>query len=433
MAMSGRGLRRHESRVSEWGERARESFLLVPLSGMAGGIALAFATAAVDADLSARPWVRGDSALQAVAEPSKAVIAAVGPAMLTFLGVVFSITLVALQMAAGQFSPRITRVFLRSTVTKATLAVFIGTFVYTLEVQYIGHAGSTQDAAYVPVVSGVTTMSLVSASVVMFVIYVNHTVHLMRVSDLIDRVTAESLRGIHALHRPAPGPPPPADAPGRTVRYTGRPGVLRGISHARLVRLAARQDAVVTFLPRTGDFLAPGAPLCRIQSPTPFSASAVQRCLEVGAERSMRQDVAFGLRQLADIAVRALAPGVNDATTAVQALDRIHVLLDALAHAPLQTLHYADSAGTVRVVVPLPDWDAVLGLALTEILLAAPGEPQVTRRMAAALNDLAAHAPAERRPAVEWFQATLRTSVTQAFPDPDLRAFALTPDRQGIG
>jgi uncharacterized membrane protein len=147
----------------------------------------------------------------------------------------------------------------------------------------------------------------------------------------------------------------------------------------------------------------------------------------------MYQDVSFGLRQLVDIAIRALSPAVNDPTTAVQSLDRIHVLLTSMSDLPLGERRHPDRSGTVRLIEPLPDWADLVTLGFTEIMLCGVGAPQVTRRMAAALDDLLAAVPEPRRASVQRCHRHLTEAVAAAVADVEMRVFALTPDRQGIG
>ena len=150
-------------------------------------------------------------------------------------------------------------------------------------------------------------------------------------------------------------------------------------------------------------------------------------------ERTFHQDLGFGLRQLSDIALRALSPAVNDPTTAVQALDRIVQFLAALCRRPLDAALHRDRRGAVRLVQPVPDWTELVDLGFTEIRGCAVGNPQVTRRMLAGLDDLlAARTPERREPLLRHRDCSRRPSTAGRADRVD-RDFALHPDRQGIG
>ncbi|MEU6868086.1 DUF2254 domain-containing protein [Streptomyces sp. NPDC046876] len=430
-------------------KRMRNSFLFVPFTGLLLGWLLATAVVQTDTfihDLDAR-WTAVDLAdlwfLRTAADlgaSAETAVASMSSAMLTFIGVVFSITLVALQMAAGQFSPRVLRLYVESRVTKLTLAVFLCTFLYTLRLQKEYTAAADADDAVVPYVGASLAMGFVVLSLVLFVVYVHSTIRLMRVTYVMDHVGEESLALIRESAEPTlpgqdgePEADPPPDPGGSLVLHVWRPGVLQAVDVERLVALAERDGLVLHLIPRIGDFLVPYTPLFRVTGgPTPPD-DALQAALDIGVERTTEQDLAFGIRQLADIAARALSPAVNDPTTAVQSLDRIQVLLTALARQPLGRAHHRGRGGAVRLVETLPSWPELLDLALTEIRDYGVGSVQVTRRIAACLDDLEQLAPPERREPVRRHRDLLEEAVWTAAPSPLRAAFALQPDRQGIG
>ena len=155
--------------------------------------------------------------------------------------------------------------------------------------------------------------------------------------------------------------------------------------------------------------------------------------MAVGDERTMRQDPGFAFRLLADISSKALSPGVNDPTTAAQALDQIELLLRLLAPRRLMPGVLRDEAGEVRFVYRAPSWDDFLSIALDETRLFGATSVQVTRRLQALLEDLHEAVAPERRPAVEVQQAMLESIVLSTYEEPADRRIALTADRQGIG
>ncbi|GAA2439069.1 DUF2254 domain-containing protein [Streptomyces mauvecolor] len=366
----------------------------------------------------------------------KPVINTISSAMMTFIGVVFSISLVAVQMASGQFTPRVVRIFVRSRITKLTFAVFLATF--TLSLLVLTSFESETDprlVTTVPFLQSVLTLLLVALSLFLFIAYVNSTLRLMRVGHVVDRITGEALRVVDKMPRGELGGLDLGPESGR-VGYSGEAGVLRDVNIARLVRAAQRQGVVLRLIPRIGDFVVPGTPLLSVhgsdQGKVP-SRGALRYTVSVGVERTFHQDLGFGLRQLSDIALRALSPAVNDPTTAVQCLDRIVQLLTALAHRPLGAVGHPDGKGEVRLVQDVPDWADLVDLGFAEIRLCAVGNPQVTRRITAGLDDLLGLVPEPRREPLLRHRELLVEAVALAVPEAAERAFALEPDRQGIG
>ncbi|MFF4182766.1 DUF2254 domain-containing protein [Streptomyces sp. NPDC001691] len=366
----------------------------------------------------------------------KPVVNTVSSAMMTFIGVVFSISLVAVQMAGGQFTPRVVRIFVRSRITKLTLAVFLSTF--TLSLLVLTSFESDTDPRLVtgvPFLQSVLTLLMVALSLFLFIAYVNSTLRLMRVGYVVERITAEALRVVDKMPR---GDLDGLDLDPEIARvgHSGRAGVLRDVNIARLVRAARRHDVVLRLIPRIGDFVVPGTPLLAVHGPLdakPPSRGALRYTVSVGVERTFHQDLGFGLRQLSDIALRALSPAVNDPTTAVQCLDRIVQLLSALADRPLGAVGHPDGRGQVRLVQDVPDWADLVDLGFAEIRLCAIGNPQATRRIMAGLDDLLDLTPASRREPLLRHRELLAQAVALAVPEAAERTFALEPDRQGIG
>ncbi|WP_137994963.1 DUF2254 domain-containing protein [Streptomyces vilmorinianum] len=366
-----------------------------------------------------------------IVEDAKTIVTTISSAMMTFIGVVFSISLVAVQMASGQFSPRVVRIFIRSRITKATFSVFLSTFLLSLLV--LTSYDSETDPRYVstvPLVQSILTLVMVGLSLLLFVAYVNTTLRLMRVGHVVDHIAREAF-GVLANQPRHEGEVGDLGDPTAYVVHRGRAGVLRDVNVALLVRAAQRHGVVLRLLPRIGDFVVPGTPVLAVhggQVPRRVGAA-----ISVGIERTFHQDLGFGLRQLADIALRALSPAVNDPTTAVQCLDRITQLLAELAHRPLGAVHHRDGKGAVRLVQDVPGWPNLVDLGFTEIRGCAAGTPQVSRRMLAGLDDLLSLAPEERRGPLVRHRTLLVQLVERTAQEAADRAFALEADRQGIG
>jgi uncharacterized membrane protein len=169
---------------------------------------------------------------------------------------------------------------------------------------------------------------------------------------------------------------------------------------------------VLALVPRIGDFLPEGGPLVIVRAgpgPASLHLDAVQvqilKAIAMDTERTMEQDLAFGFRQLIDIAERALSPAVNDPTTAVQAIDVLHDLLRALATRSVPPGCWRGADGQPRLIVPQYQFADFLELAVGEVWHYGAEAAQVAARMARMLEDLESAALPCYRPAIAaWYR-----------------------------
>jgi uncharacterized membrane protein len=356
---------------------------------------------------------------------ARSVLSAIAQSMLTFTGLVFSITMLVLQLASSQLSPRVTRTFLRDRANQIVLGLFVATFVFTLVVLREVRTPIGDGEGFVPAVSVWVAFALLLASVGAFIYYIDHMAHAIRASTVIASIWGETAAAIDrclpiAEAQDSPSAVQPADrarSQGQTVLKAPRAGYILALDEEAILSAAESDNRVVELLRTVGDFIPEGGPLAQLSGDWDRDAAEViTGAIPIGRERTLDQDVAFGFRQLVDIAVRALSPGTNDPTTAVQALDRIHDLLRRLVRRPFPPEERVTD-GTVHLVVPRLGWANFVRLALDEIRIAGEGQLQVARRLETVITDLLEDAPADRRSALLAQQVALEASVVRAFPD----------------
>jgi uncharacterized membrane protein len=431
-------------------ERFYDTFWLLPTVFLIGSLLLAALTRAIDETLSPQithtaPWVVSASA-------ANLVLATLATAMLTFLGVVFSIGLVALQLASQQFSPRVLRTYVRSVVTKVALGTFIATFIYPLvSLGYLDQL--TRDGRTVSTVSVAVAMALAIASIAVFIAYVTLTIRGMRIAYAISTVAIETRAALHRMF-PADGhyvevQQPVLELCDRLVYSRRGPaslaehaaqGVLQAVDVVACVRRAREHDVVLRLVPQVGQYVASGEPLFEVFSMTGACATGgptdrqLLRTVDVGPERAVYQDPFYGIRALVDVAAQALSPAVNAPTTAVQVLDRIQDFLRLMATRAWPSGLFADESGRVRLIIQVRTWEQFVDLALTEITEFGAGSPQVTRRLASLLDALTPIVPEERRPVLARHKALLAEAVDQRVASHRVLAeVALQPDARGLG
>jgi uncharacterized membrane protein len=372
-----------------------------------------------------------------VGDPATAasVAGAIAAATLAFVAVVFGTTLVAIQLAASQYSPRTVRVFIRSRVTRLTLGLFLATFVFSLVILISNRASVSSAKQYAPVISVTLLVVLTLATVFGFVAYLHGVVRLMRVQYLMETIANETRLSVLESFPPAAAyieaEPPVEDPSPQLLLYAGRPGVVTAFDLDGLVELCRQQGGWLQLIVRVGEYLDHGTPFaivhgCRLEG------GNVQRLLLVRNERTFFQDPAFGFRQLVDVASRALSPAVNDPTTAVQSIDRITDALVLTGRNPDPTGFLVDSEGKVRLQWLIRNFDELLILSMTEPIRYGADAPQVVRRLRALLAELECTLPVERHAALIRQRELLDAAVESALPHA-FAAVASVPDRTGFG
>jgi uncharacterized membrane protein len=417
-------------------ESLRSNLWFVPTVGVVVAIVLAIGLVALDRWLVSTDG-KALFGFTGSAEASRNILSVIASSMLTLTALVFTILIVVLQLTSTQFSPRVLRTFVRDRASQYTLATFVGTFTYTMLVLRSIRA-PLDEPEFVPALAVTGAFGLVLLSLGTFVAYINHIAQSIRVINIITSVGNETRRVMDHLY-PASNDEPPAEEPVSLPQ--GRPtcvvpssgsGVVVTYDAERLVEAARHADCLLVLVPAVGDFVPGGAPLLHAYGGGQ-DLGDLWHFVDLARERTMSQDVAFGFRQLVDIAERALSPSINDPTTAVQVLDQLHDFLRRLATRPFPSGAHQDEEGKTRLVVPSMSWEGYLSLACDEIRHYGEGSVQVARRMRAMLEDLREIAPPERVPPLERQLKLLGALVDRGFPDREDRRTADEPDQQGLG
>jgi uncharacterized membrane protein len=371
------------------------------------------------------------------AATATAVLSVLAGAMVALLGFVVTIGVLVVQMATGTLSPRNIRLWYRDLLQKVVLATLAGTLTFSFSL--LRHVEDTS----VPDVGVTLSGVLVSASLLLLLVYLNRFTHSLRpvavaatVADAGRRVF-QGLPVPEAAARGAEGDGEPGDRPAgpATVVRTARAGAIQAVDGRGLLALAREHDCVPSCCTRSATSCPPAPAWSRVIGRAPPTAQRrVRRMFALGRERTIEQDPAFALRILVDIAIRALSPAVNDPTTAIQVLNYIEDLLLVIGRREARgDGELRDPDGRLRLVVPVRHFEQYLDLGVTEIRQYGARSVQVTRRLRALLEELRSEVPPERRAAVEAELCRLEASVATSFADSDDRSMAGESDRQGIG
>jgi uncharacterized membrane protein len=426
-------------RLTRLAERMGTSYWLVPTLCVAVSIGLSYAAQELDARLPRdhQAWYlfRGGP------EGARSVLSAVASSMMTFAGLVFSVTILVLQQASNQFSPRVLRTFLKDRRSQLALGIFVGTFVYALLGLRSVWGSAEGLESHVPSLSVWLAVMLALLCVGTFIYYIHHVAQSIRAVVILTRIRDETHRTLVRMYPEGVGedtheasPERPEGQPSLLVTYPGTSGVLVTVDEEQLFACARKAGVTLALRPLVGDFVPHGDTLFEVWGEASrLDVEALLASLRIGPERTLQQDTAFGIRQLVDIAERALSPGINDPTTAVQAIDQVHDLLRRMVGRRFPSPARKDEEGTLRLICPRPDWNAYVRLAVDEVRRYGEGSLQIARRLRFLLEDLLRVAPAFRREELERQLSLLEASVERAFPDEREAAMAHRANPQGHG
>jgi uncharacterized membrane protein len=378
-------------------------FWLAPALGIGAALGLAAALVAVN-----YTWnVLSHFAFQGTPSEAHSSLNSIVTAMISLIALVFSVTFVALQLTAGQLSPRVLQIFLHDRIIQLTFGVFVASFVYSMVVLQ-----TVKPGADVPQPAVSVAFLFVFASAAVFTLYIGHVAQLMRASTLIAEIAHQSRKVLERDYPTEPAQPNDVEHLPASKRVIAAPraGIMIAVNEPVLVQQAARAACVFVLWHRLGDFVPEGAPLIGVHGEPDDVDRLVTRALKqvaLGAERVLVQDLTFGFRHLIDIAERALSPSTNDPTTACRAVDALHDLLRQLAIRPLTSDAVCGPDGAVRLVIHRHQFADLLDLTMCEIWLYGSKAAQVPDRIARMLADLADVARPEHQAAVRHWMSVV--------------------------
>lgn len=390
------------SRLATVWDAVQNSLWFVPGSMALAGAALALVLLRVDLPDDGF-W----SGLEAPARDAPAFLATLLSSMITMATLAISITMVVLTLAANQLGFRLIRNFIGDRRTQVGLGLFLATIVYLLLVLRGLPVGEEAHARQ-PAVAITLGSILVLASVAMLLFYVHHLARsivadtlIHRVGDQLDAVVNQFLPDLKPEERQHPRS---IEAHARTAPIRGEEGgYVQAIDYDLLVRAACKGDCVIELAYRPGHHILPGGVHGWVSPPEARSEAietAFAQAVVVGPERTPVQDLEFAIRQLVEIALRALSPSLNDAFTAVAAINRLGLSIATIMRRPSAERGFPDANGTVRVISPVSTFEGLVDIAFHQIRRSAADSPAVIMHLLETLAQLAEIAKDEGHKAV---------------------------------
>jgi uncharacterized membrane protein len=344
-------------------------------------------------------WIRTGSA-----DAGRQVLIAIAAAIITVVGVVFSITILALTLASQQFGPRMMRNFIRDVGNQMTLGVFVGTFVYS--VLALGSITSSSHGDFVPHLSIAVAEALLLVDLGVLIYFIHHISKSIQLPEVIAGIARDLFRAIDAEF-PISGPHDTEvsrENVGRSVPEllqlidergavvpSSTSGYVQFVGYAQLVDIACRTDSVIRLNHRPGHFIATGRPLATVWPGGAAGqvALALSKAHVTGPHRTLMQDPVFAIDQLVEIAIRALSPAVNDTFTALTCIDWLSAGLIQVSNRTLSEGIYRDRFNRVRLIETDPSYARMVNRAFDKIRQSSRGMPAVFIRMLDSLASVA--------------------------------------------
>ncbi len=381
---------------------------------------------------------------------ARGILSTIAGSVISVVTLLFSLTIVTLQLASSQYSPRLLQTFVRDRVVQVCLGTLLATFVYSLMVlRSVRSADESDESTFVPRLSVTVAFVFALASVAALVTFLAHQTRQLRVETMMRDVHVESTATIERLAAQLDGdqpdgplPPVPAHARPLCARASG---FLVQTAEGPLLEELSGRGAVLRLDRRPGESVVAGTPLAWSWTDDPTAEpsveeleAALQRHVELSFERSPAADPSYGLRKLVDVAARALSPGINDPTTAVHALSHVSALMGQLSTRDTWHRQVAGDDGVRRLLLPSWDHAALLDLSLTQVRSYGRQDTTVVERLFSLLAEVGWQARTDRqRQAVQAQCAALTAQSLEEVPagrtEDDVRRMAAAVERALAG
>ena len=326
---------------------------------------------------------------------------------LSFIVFTFGSLLIAIQVASGQYTPRIiATTLLRDNVIRCTVGLFVFTLLFAIKAADRMETTVHQLVAFV-----VGLLGLIC--IVAFLFLIDYAARMLRPVSLAGRV------GKYGLE---------------VMSHRGKSAIVVAVNVKTLVAEADKAKGVIEFATQVGDFVGTAEPLFPLRGGADaIDERKLRASVVLGDERTMEQDPLFGFRILVDIAIKALSKAINDPTTAVLAIDQLHRLLRNAGRRNLRTDQILDRAGKLRVIFRTPNWEDFVHLAFSEIRFYGAENMQIARRLRAMIVNLIDTLPAQRHTALAKELELLDRTIERLYVLPEDLKVARIPDPQGLG
>ena len=380
----------------------RSSLWFVPGVMIILAIALAAGLIEIDSSVEAEWLAKYPRLFGLGADGSRGMLTAIASSMLTVATLAFTLTLSAVTQASGQFTPRIFRNFMRDRANQFVLGYFVSVFAFCLIVLRTIRGGD--ELKFVPSLAVMIGLLLALGGILVLIFFIHHIADSLQITTILGNVTGETIAAIEKLFPEKLGEAATGGETGEAWRaealkkWTPVPaltaGYVQSIDEDGLLEFAAENNLLIRMRRGVGQFAGSGALLAEIAPDSESERKTVSRREETENEttgkvagffaldrhRTVEQDAGFGIRQIVDIALKALSPGVNDTTTAVECIDNLSEIVGEIACRRLPA-RVRSKSGVPRVLTVAPDFRDFVETAFDQIRISGKANQAIFERL----------------------------------------------------
>ncbi|MDO9168565.1 MAG: DUF2254 domain-containing protein [Methylobacter sp.] len=408
-------------KLQYWWQEMRSSFWFVPAVIVLSAVALAIVLIAVDASVDLYGIEKWPLLFGAGAGGARALLMTVASSMITVAGVVFSITIVALALTSTQYTSRVLQNFMRDHINQMVLGVFVGIFAYCLVVLRTIRGGD--EGTFVPSLAVMVGLILAFVGIFFLIYFIHHISVSIQASNILAAAAQETIATVDHLFSEGLDEITEEEVGGQLTMFLAeqvwsaiparKTGYIENVDVDALLALARERGIILRMERGVGEFVVENTPLVSVSGPSGLDnqiTAELNAVYVISRQRTVEQDVAFGIRQIVDIALKALSPGVNDTTTAVMSVDYLTAVLVRLSNRRIATRLWLDQ-GELRVLARCPSFESLLAEAFDQIRQNAKANVAVLTRLLQALETIAGQTTNIQRKRALSQQADLIVSV----------------------
>ena len=389
-------------------EKINTGFWFLPSISVALSVGLSFILLSIDSIYVSRMGLSVAGLFGGTADAARVLLSTIAGSLITVISIAFSITIVALQQASTQYSPRVLRSFTKDKGNQAVLGTYLGTFIYALLILRSVRAADSAAAEFVPALSITVGLALTLACMGLLIYFISHIASSLQIENIIKRIHEDLVGQIEDLYPDKLGAAADVETSGEElfeqlkgfhetlVVKTPKSGFVRAIDSRPLEGFADQAIPTVFVRAAVGDFVVFGETVAEIsvgRESARARADDLADAIIIDHERSVNQDALFEIGQLVDIALRALSPSVNDPTTAEYCLFRLTDALCQLASREFPSNKRTFDSGPTVFIFNRPGWPEFVDVAYSQIRRAAADDVHVTGVLVRQLAKLMRYAP----------------------------------------